>query len=124
MAKEVQQPAGSAIPEEHPGQAWLDQLGTVELATLKPFGEVGVAVGECWADMVEESARFMADRIKQDVRLVHAMLHCKRAADLQSLQADFLQTMINNYQGEMARMSELGSAMGRAMTGQVEDKAA
>lgn len=72
------------------------------------FG-MGIAWMETIGDMNAEFIGFVADRIKEDVKTQHEMLHCKTAADLQHVQAQFIQTAIEQYQVETCKLVALGN---------------
>jgi Phasin protein len=89
---------------EHPAQAYLDTIAKAELSWLAPVQGFGTAVIDAWADLIEESAAFYARRIRQDVRTLHAVLHCRTPAELQAIQSDFVQKAIDEYQIAGSRM--------------------
>lgn len=58
-------------------------------------------------DVMTESARFVADRFRQDLELQKAMLTCKSPAELMSLQAEFYQKAVEQYTSEATRMVQM-----------------
>lgn len=70
---------------------------------------MGIALMEAVGDMNAEFIGFVADRIKEDVKTQHQMFHCKTAADLQHVQAQFIQTAMEQYQVETCKLVALGN---------------
>lgn len=64
---------------------------------------------EAVSDMNAEFIGFLAERIKEDVKTQHRILHCKNASELQQIQGEFIQTAINQYQAETGKLMELSS---------------
>ncbi len=89
-----------------------DQDVTSELAALQAYGfktmtGMSTAWMEALSDMGSEVLSFVADRIKEDVKTQHQMLHCKNVADLQHIQAEFLQTAIDQYTAETGKLVKM-----------------
>lgn len=68
--------------------AWLEGLGDIS--------------AEVWS--------FIADRIKEDVKTQHEILHCKDMAELQQIQSRFMQKAIDQYQAETGKIVEMSMA--------------
>lgn len=66
---------------------------------------------EAWLDIGSEFQDFLAERIREDVKTQHRILHCKTPAELHQIQADFLQKAIDDYATETGRMIDLGKRM-------------
>lgn len=64
---------------------------------------------------------FVAERIREDVALQHAILHAKSAAEVQTLQIQFLQTAIDQYAAETGRLMALGTQLFDPDTKDAED---
>ena len=111
----------AAAVDEHPSKPLRDGIAEAELAWMKPLGGFGAAAIDCWADMIEESASFVATRIRHDVRALHAVLHCRTPADLQVIQTRFLQQTIDDYQTGAGRMVELAEKSARSLTAGASD---
>ena len=62
-----------------------------------------------WQDVLQESARFMTERLQKDLETQQAMLSCKSPAELLQLQADFYQSALADYTEETTRMLKLMS---------------
>ena len=76
-------------------------------AGLGNMAGLSAAWMEALGDMGSELASFVADRIKEDVKTQHEIMNCKNAADLQHVQAQFLQTAITKYQAETGKLVEM-----------------
>jgi phage gp36-like protein len=70
---------------------------------------MGTAWVEALSDMSAEVVSFMADRIKEDVKTQHKILHCKNAADLQHIQSQFMQNAMDQYNAETGKLVEMGT---------------
>ena len=76
------------------------------------FGNM-VGLGAAWfetlGDMSAEVLSFVADRVKEDVKAQHEMMHCKSPSELQHIQSQFLQKAIDQYQAETGKLVDMGS---------------
>jgi len=61
-------------------------------------------------DIGGEFMEFLTERIREDIKTQHAILHCKDAGELRKIQEDFLQTAVNQYSAQAGRMMELANA--------------
>jgi phasin family protein len=52
---------------------------------------------QAWLDLMQESSRFLTDRLQQDFETQKAMLACKNPGELLELQAEFLRSAIEQY---------------------------
>ena len=66
---------------------------------------------ETWMDIGSEVQNFIAERIREDVKMQHRVLHCTTPAELHQIQAEFLQKAIEDYVAETGRMIDLGQRM-------------
>ena len=69
---------------------------------------LGTAWMEAMSDMSAELMSFVAERIKEDVKTQHKMLHCKDVAQLQHIQAEFIQKAVDQYHEETGKLVEMG----------------
>jgi phage gp36-like protein len=87
-------------------------LGPLEQLQNAGFGNM-VGMNTAWlealSDMSAEVAGFVAERIKQDVKTQHEILHCKDVNDIQHIQAQFIQKAIDQYRDETGKLVEMGS---------------
>lgn len=97
-------------------QTEMDDTST--LAAISKLQEAGLGnmLGmstvwfEAMGEMSAEVASFIADRIKEDVKTQHDILHCKNIADLQHIQAEFIQKAIDQYQVETGKLVEMSKS--------------
>ena len=87
-------------------QAFLE----AQQASLGPLNWMGNAWIEAFGDVGSELAGFVAERIKEDVKTQHQMMHCKTPAELQKIQADFVRTAIEQYTAETGKLVQLNQA--------------
>ncbi|PTX53819.1 phasin protein [Litoreibacter ponti] len=89
--------------------ASINAAAQLQEAGLGNILGVGTAWIEAVSDMSAELAHFVAERIKEDVKTQHEILHCRNVTDLQHIQADFIQKAIDQYQAETGKLIEMGS---------------
>ena len=77
----------------------------VEQAGLGPLAWL-----EFLSDFNSEVLSFLAERVKEDVKTQHSILHCKNADEMRHLQAEFLQNAIEQYTAETGKLVEMGEA--------------
>ncbi len=83
-----------------------------DLAALQAFGfnnvtSFGTAWVETLGDMGSEVLSFVADRIKEDVKTQHEILHCDDMSELQEIQARFVKKAIDQYTAETGKLIEM-----------------
>ena len=61
------------------------------------------------SDMGAEVMSFVAERIKEDVKTQHKVLHCKNMAELQHVQSEFLQKAMDQYQAETGKLMDMST---------------
>ena len=70
---------------------------------------------ESLGKMSAEFASFVAERINEDVKAQHEMMHCHDASELQKIQGQFVQTALDQYQAETDKLVQMGiSALSNA----------
>jgi len=84
----------------------FSQLQEAGLGNLMGMGTAWV---EAISDMGAEVTNFIAERITEDVKTQHEILHCKKIADLQQIQAGFIKKAIEQYQVETGKLVEMGT---------------
>ena len=90
---------------------------TEPLGVLAQFQEAGfgkmmgmnAAWMEAFSDWSAEMVDFAAERIKADVKTQHDILQCKNAADLQHVQAQFMQRAMDQYHAETGKLVAMGN---------------
>ncbi|WP_296431655.1 phasin family protein [Yoonia sp.] len=89
-------------------EAVMRQLDDAGLGSLR---WMGTAWFEAVADMNSEVVSFVADRIKEDVKTQHALLHCSDAEELQKAQFDFIEKAFEQYTAETGKLIKMGMDM-------------
>lgn len=108
--------------EEIPEQASTVFDPFVAFKPLAPAAWMSTGWFERVTDLGSEITTFVAERIKEDVRTQHALLHCKSLAEVQHVQADFLQKAFDQYRAETGKLVEMTGNM--AVDLQTDDEAA
>ena len=62
---------------------------------------------EALSDIGSEYMEFLAERVREDVRVQHALLHCKDVDGLRKIQESFLRTAADQYSAQAGRMTAL-----------------
>lgn len=70
---------------------------------------VNPVAAKAWMELCSESARFMSERLQQDLDTQKAMLSCKSPTDLMKLQTEFYRNAIQDYTAEATRLFEIFS---------------
>lgn len=78
---------------------------------LAPAAWIGTVWAERMADLGSEITTFVAERIKEDVQTQHALLYCKSLAEVQHVQAEFLQKAFDQYQAETGKLVAMTGRM-------------
>lgn len=92
-----------------PARQLTDAMAQLQSAGFGSMMGMGTAWVETLSDMSAEMLGFVADRIKEDVKTQHQILHCKDAAELQHIQAQFLQKAFDQYQIETCKLVAMGN---------------
>ncbi|MCV3271502.1 phasin family protein [Roseobacter sinensis] len=85
----------------------LAAISKLQEAGLGNMLGMSTAWVEAMGDMGAEVASFIAERIKEDVKTQHQILHCKNVGDLQQIQAEFIQKAMDQYQAETGKLVEM-----------------
>ncbi|MHA6323645.1 phasin family protein [Roseivivax sp. CAU 1753] len=88
-----------------------------EFNTLVHLQEAGLGnlmgMSSAWietiTDMGAEVAAFVAERIQEDVKTQHAIMHCRNVAEMQHVQAEFIQKALEQYQAETGKLLRMGT---------------
>jgi hypothetical protein len=64
-------------------------------------------LAKAWTDIMSESARVMTERLKTDLETQKALMACRTPAELMEVQSNFLNTAVQQYADEAARMFEM-----------------
>ena len=90
------------------GEAMMEQM---EEAGLGPLRWMGTHWIEALADMNSEVVNFVAERVREDVKTQHKLLHCKTATELREAQLDFLQKAYAEYTAETGKLIKMSLDM-------------
>lgn len=63
---------------------------------------------ESLGEMGAEFMQFLAERVREDVKTQHQILHCKDVSEMQEIQARFVQKAIDQYQAETGKLVQMG----------------
>lgn len=63
-------------------------------------------VMEAWLELMNDSARFVADRLQKDQETQKALLNCKTPTELMQVQSEFFNDAVNQYTAQTTRMFE------------------
>ncbi|MEO0936523.1 MAG: phasin family protein [Pseudomonadota bacterium] len=84
----------------------LTHAQTSGLGSLSWLGSKWV---ETMSDVGAEWLSFVAERVKEDVKTQHALLHAKNIGEVQHIQAQFLQKAMDDYRDETGKIVEFCS---------------
>ena len=104
-----------------PDTPTLDPVAALQ--PLTPAFSMSTAWLENLSGLCSELASFAAERLRDDVKTQHAILHCKSFAELQHVQAQFLQRMLDQYAAETGRLAEIGTEMAANAQGRIKPDA-
>ena len=62
---------------------------------------------KAWMDMMSEGARFLTDRLRTDLETQQALMACRTPAEVMEVQAKFLNTAMQQYADEAARVVQM-----------------
>jgi len=79
-----------------------DTPGAADMTAAMMAGNPLMA--KAWTEMMTESARFISQRLQEDMATQKAMLACKTPADLMKLQTEFYRKAMEDYSEEAQRM--------------------
>ncbi len=111
MAKESPQSPQTSAENPFAPMARLQQAGfggwiQLNAAWLEAMGEMGA-----------ELASFISDRVKEDVKTQHQLLHCKDMDEARRIQENFVQKAVDQYQAETGKLVEMGMSVFSAGNG-------
>lgn len=73
---------------------------------------LGTKFVDTWLDLGEELYAFTADRIREDIKTQHEILHCKTPTEFQKIQASYVKKALSDYRAHGGRLVELGGQLG------------
>jgi hypothetical protein len=86
-----------------------DPLAKLQSAGFENMMSASTAWLESLSEMSAEVASFVADRIREDVKTQHKILHCKDVSELQQVQTEFIKKAVEQYQAETGKLVEMTS---------------
>lgn len=90
-------------------ERYEDTMAKLQNAGFENMMSASTAWLESLSDMSAEVASFVADRIREDVKTQHKILHCKDMSELQQVQAEFIKKAVEQYQAETGKLVEMTS---------------
>ena len=98
-------------PESNAATSALQAVTELQKAGFGSLAWMGTTWLEQMSDLGSEWMSFVADRIKEDVKTQHQILHCRNIEEVQKVQAQFIQTAVEQYRDETGKMVEMTSTM-------------
>lgn len=86
------------------GEELVQQM---EQAGLGPLRWLSTSWIEAMAELNNEVVSFVADRIKEDVKTQHKILHCKDATEVREAQREFLENAYAQYTEETGKLIKM-----------------
>lgn len=93
-----------------PAEAMLAEM---QRAGLGPLAWMGAAWIDRMGDLSAEVAQFVADRIREDVKTQHEILHCRTVREVQTVQAAFVTRAVEAYATETGRLVDMATEFGQ-----------
>ncbi|MFM9849707.1 MAG: phasin family protein [Hyphomicrobiaceae bacterium] len=101
--------AGSLAAEGAPFPPFNSALQACE-PFVAGMAEFNGKASKGWAEINRHWVSFLAQRLQEDVALVHNLAKCPGPQDVYSVYSDFFQKAFADYQREFAEMMKLGQA--------------
>ncbi|APX11206.1 phasin family protein [Tateyamaria omphalii] len=89
----------------------INAMTNWQTAGLGALNWFSASTVERMGDMGAEWMTFVAERVREDVALQHALMHAKSPGEMQQVQMRFLQTAMDQYTAETGKMIELSSKL-------------
>ena len=80
-----------------------------------PWADAGALWAETLSELGSEVLHFTAERIRQDVETQHRLLGARSLGEVHHIQAEFVQSAIDQYTAETGRIVELSGALARKL---------
>lgn len=113
----TKQPIDDTVDD--PAASAMKAMTDLQKAGLGPLTWMGTAMLENMSALGSEVTQFVADRIKEDVKTQHQILHCKDSGELRKIQTEFVQNAVEQYTAETGKLVEMGNQfMSAALKGQ------
>ena len=112
--RQTARPEASDTTRHAPAAPARDDAAALQGYGFRMMSGMGTAWVEVLGEMGSEVMSFVADRIREDVKTQHRMLHCKDVGELQRIQSEFVQTAIEQYKAETGKLVELSQQFFKA----------
>ncbi|WP_208347964.1 phasin family protein [Pseudaestuariivita rosea] len=89
----------------------MDAMADLQKVGFGSLTWMGTAWLENLGDVGSELLSFVAERVQEDVKTQHALLHCKNVEEMRHIQAQFIQKAIDQYTAETGKLVEMGNEM-------------
>lgn len=100
MAKSPKSEPNSPLDPEKVFQTMTD----AQAAGLGSFSWLGTKWVESMSNLGSEWLRFLAERVQEDTKTQHDLLHAKDISEIQHIQTKFLQKAMDDYQSETHKL--------------------
>ncbi len=110
MPSSKQNPSQTRSAKARSGAATAPSPSQTDILSAFGFGnfaEMGTLWFDTLGEMGGEIASFVAERIQEDIKTQHEILHCKDPAELQQIQVRFLKTAFEQYSAETGKLVEM-----------------
>lgn len=87
----------------------FETLTLAQTAGLGSLSWLGTKWVETMSDVGAEWMSFVAERVKEDVKTQHALLHAGNLGEIRQIQSQFLQKAMDDYQAETGKVVEFCS---------------
>jgi hypothetical protein len=81
--------------------------GFEALPAMAALMSVNPVLAKAWMDLMSEGARFMTERLHTDLETQKAFMACKTPTEFMEVQAEFLNTAMQQYAKEATRMIDM-----------------
>lgn len=86
-----------------------DTMQSLHKEGIANLADMNTNLFETFGDISAHMAKFIAQRIEEDVKVQHDLLHCKSLTDVQNVQLSFFEKALRQYQESAVRMFDIGS---------------
>lgn len=97
-----------AIPDPLSAFAAIDGMRE---SSLKTFAMLGTNWMYSVTGFTAEVAQFLTERVQQDLKLQHLLLHCQDMDELRQIQSNFVRDALEQYTAETGKLVHLGQDM-------------
>ncbi|MEX0311533.1 MAG: phasin family protein [Tateyamaria sp.] len=114
-------PERQTAPSRDPARAMFDAVTQWQGAGLGALNWLGASTAKQMHAMGTDWVVFVAERVREDVALQHALLHARSPGDVQRIQMQFLQKAMDQYAAETGRMIERSTRLFEPQSGSDEN---